>query len=116
MVQFASYVRRVLHKTRLIFSRINGPIVSLLWSLSQTSKRFTFVSIVLSLQNVHPHKNKTKTRDDWQVTTKTNRLIQNKQEDRVPGDYACSLIHWTKHEQSCGNLRLVLFSSQPSVS
>ena len=25
MVQFASYVRRVLHKTRLIFSRINGP-------------------------------------------------------------------------------------------
>ena len=27
MVQFASYVRRVLHKTRLIFSRINGPIV-----------------------------------------------------------------------------------------
>ena len=26
MVQFASYVRRVLHKTRLIFSRINGPI------------------------------------------------------------------------------------------
>ena len=24
MVQFASYVRRVLHKTRLIFSRING--------------------------------------------------------------------------------------------
>ena len=28
MVQFASYVRRVLHKTRLIFSRINGPIVA----------------------------------------------------------------------------------------
>ena len=28
MVQFASYVRRVLHKTRLIFSRINGPINS----------------------------------------------------------------------------------------
>ena len=27
MVQFASYVRRVLHKTRLIFSRINDPIV-----------------------------------------------------------------------------------------
>ena len=27
MVQFASYVRRVLHKTRLIFSRINGPNV-----------------------------------------------------------------------------------------
>ena len=27
MVQFASYVRRVLHKTRLIFSRINGPII-----------------------------------------------------------------------------------------
>ena len=25
MVQFVSYVRRVLHKTRLIFSRINGP-------------------------------------------------------------------------------------------
>ena len=28
MVQIASYVRRVLHKTRLIFSRINGPIVA----------------------------------------------------------------------------------------
>ena len=28
MVQFASYVRRVLHKTRLIFSHINGPIVN----------------------------------------------------------------------------------------
>ena len=28
MVQFTSYVRRVLHKTRLIFSRINGPIAS----------------------------------------------------------------------------------------
>ena len=27
MVQFASYVRRVLHKTRLIFSRINDSIV-----------------------------------------------------------------------------------------
>ena len=27
MVQFASYLRRVLAKTRLIFSRINGPIV-----------------------------------------------------------------------------------------
>ena len=27
MVQFASYLRRVLHKTRLIFPRINGPIV-----------------------------------------------------------------------------------------
>ena len=26
MAQFASYVRRVLHKTRLFFSRINGPI------------------------------------------------------------------------------------------
>ena len=25
MVQFVSYVRRVLHKMRLIFSRINGP-------------------------------------------------------------------------------------------
>ena len=25
MVQFASYARRVLHKTRLIFSRMNGP-------------------------------------------------------------------------------------------
>ena len=29
MVQFASYLRRVLHKARLIFSRINGPIVSI---------------------------------------------------------------------------------------
>ena len=29
MVQFASYLRRVLCKTRLIFPRINGPIVSL---------------------------------------------------------------------------------------
>ena len=29
MVQFASYLRRVLHKTRLIFSCINGPIVLL---------------------------------------------------------------------------------------
>ena len=28
MVQFASYLRRVLHKTRLIFPRINGPIIS----------------------------------------------------------------------------------------
>ena len=27
MVQFASYLRRVLRKTRLIFPRINGPIV-----------------------------------------------------------------------------------------
>ena len=27
MVQFASYLRRVLCKTRLIFPRINGPIV-----------------------------------------------------------------------------------------
>ena len=27
MVQFASYLRRVLYKTRLIFPRINGPIV-----------------------------------------------------------------------------------------
>ena len=27
MVQFASYLRRVLSKTRLIFSRINGPNV-----------------------------------------------------------------------------------------
>ena len=29
MVQFASYLRRVLSKTRLIFPRINGPNVSL---------------------------------------------------------------------------------------
>ena len=28
MVQFASYLRRVLCKTRLIFSRINGPNMS----------------------------------------------------------------------------------------
>ena len=28
MVQFASYLRRVLCKTRLIFPRINGPIVA----------------------------------------------------------------------------------------
>ena len=28
MVQFASYLRRVLCKTRLIFPRINGPIVT----------------------------------------------------------------------------------------
>ena len=27
MVQFASYLRRVLCKTRLIFPRINGPII-----------------------------------------------------------------------------------------
>ena len=27
MVQFASYLRRVLFKTRLIFPRINGPII-----------------------------------------------------------------------------------------
>ena len=27
MIQFASYLRRVLCKTRLIFPRINGPIV-----------------------------------------------------------------------------------------
>ena len=30
MVQFASYLRRVLCKTRLIFPRINGPNVCLL--------------------------------------------------------------------------------------
>ena len=30
MVQFASYLRRVLCKTRLIFPRINGPNVELL--------------------------------------------------------------------------------------
>ena len=29
MVQFASYLRRVLRKTRLIFPRINGPNVKL---------------------------------------------------------------------------------------
>ena len=29
MVQFASYLRRVLRKTRLIFPRINGPNVTL---------------------------------------------------------------------------------------
>ena len=29
MVQFASYLRRVLCKTRLIFPRINGPTVRL---------------------------------------------------------------------------------------
>ena len=29
MVQFASYLRRVLHKMRLIFLRINGPIITL---------------------------------------------------------------------------------------
>jgi len=28
MVQFASYLRRVLAKTHLIFSRIGGPIIS----------------------------------------------------------------------------------------
>ena len=33
MVQFASYLRRVLCKTRLIFPRINGPImISLIYS------------------------------------------------------------------------------------
>ena len=32
MVQFASYLRRVLCKTRLIFPRINGPSVSFLAS------------------------------------------------------------------------------------
>ena len=32
MVQFASYLRRVLSKTRLIFPRINGPSVSFLAS------------------------------------------------------------------------------------
>ena len=37
MVQFASYLRRVLCKTRLIFPRINGPIEHLIndWSLEK---------------------------------------------------------------------------------
>ena len=30
-VQVASYLRRVLDKARLIFSRINGPIVASMW-------------------------------------------------------------------------------------
>ena len=35
MVQFASYLRRFLCKTRLIFPRINGPIMSLLLKLER---------------------------------------------------------------------------------
>ena len=42
MVQFASYLRRVLCKTRLIFRRINGPIVNVRpsYSVSNTSKQY----------------------------------------------------------------------------
>ena len=35
MVQFASYLRRVLCKTRLIFPRINGPINSPIKNVGQ---------------------------------------------------------------------------------
>ena len=35
MVQFASYLRRVLCKMRLIFPRINDPIVSLKFIISE---------------------------------------------------------------------------------
>ena len=44
MVQFASYLRRVLCKTRLIFPRINGPIVGkgeFLWA-NHYAKIFCF--------------------------------------------------------------------------
>ena len=39
MVQFASYLRRVLCKTRLIFPRINGPIVFLIQICNKWNKR-----------------------------------------------------------------------------
>ena len=42
MVQFASYLRRVLHKTRLIFPRINGPIDYI--GLRQSSFQLTITS------------------------------------------------------------------------
>ena len=35
MVQFASYLGRVLHKTRLISSVTNGPIVIILWFIDR---------------------------------------------------------------------------------
>ena len=38
MVQFASYFRHVLCKTRLIFPRINGPIVDMVIRLKENSK------------------------------------------------------------------------------
>ena len=38
MVQFASYLRRVLAKTRLIFSRINGPNIAVLKELKAHKK------------------------------------------------------------------------------
>ena len=44
MVQFTSYLRRVLCKTRLIFPRINGPIVA------KTRSRMT-TAITFSRQN-----------------------------------------------------------------
>ena len=40
MVQFASYLRRVLCKTRLIFPRINGPIMASKASRERTRERF----------------------------------------------------------------------------
>ena len=48
MVQFASYLRRVLRKTRLIFPRINGPMKS----LSQLYKTLRRTSIGNLSKNV----------------------------------------------------------------
>ena len=48
MVQFASYLRRVLRKTRLIFPRINGPMKS----LSQLYKTLRRMSIGNLSKNV----------------------------------------------------------------
>ena len=52
MVQFASYLRRVLCKTRLIFPRINGPNNSrrkqlVLWAIQQFCTCITLFSIFL---------------------------------------------------------------------
>ena len=50
MVQFASYLRRVLCKTRLIVPRINGPIVSDCDFLQDSVvSMFFFFNIVFSI-------------------------------------------------------------------
>ena len=58
--QFASYLRRVLAKTRLIFSRINGPIVSCvsqeIWPLKVIVMKKNLVLLLvlcLTVYNIH---------------------------------------------------------------
>ena len=45
--KFASYLRRVLCKTRLIFPRINGPIVSNDYNIVPTVQRCVVLKIVV---------------------------------------------------------------------